>query len=80
MTLANPLDIHTYLWFDPPALRRVFSEVLHSGYDAVGFMLDSPPEKKADTASFDAAVDAFVDASRGAPVAGGIDRIPSRND
>jgi len=67
VTIANPFDIHTYLWFDPPALRRVFSEVLHCGYDAVGFMLDSPPEQQADTRSFDAAIDVFIDASRGAP-------------
>jgi acetyl-CoA synthetase len=65
VTIANPFDIHTYLWFDPPALRRVFSEVLRSGYDAVGFMLDSPPEQ-ADTASFDAAIDVFIEASKGA--------------
>jgi acetate---CoA ligase (ADP-forming) len=67
VTVANPFDIHTYLWFDPPALRRVFSEVLHCGYDAVGFMLDSPPEHKADTAAFDAAIDVFIDAAQGAP-------------
>jgi acyl-CoA synthetase (NDP forming) len=67
VTVANPFDIHTYLWFDPPALRRVFSEILHSGYDAVGFMLDSPPEQKADTASFDAVIDVFIDSSRAAP-------------
>src|SRR5450631_1634685 len=48
VTIANPFDIHTYLWFDPPALKRVFSEVLHSGYDAAGFMLDSPPQGRAD--------------------------------
>src|ERR1700678_2069962 len=47
VTIANPLDIHTYLWFDPPALQRVFSTVMHAGYDAVGFMLDSPPEESA---------------------------------
>ena len=69
MTIANPFDIHTYLWFDPPALRRVFSTVLRSGYDAVGFMLDCPPESKADTASFDAVIDVFIDAARGAPAA-----------
>jgi acyl-CoA synthetase (NDP forming) len=51
VTIANPFDIHTYLWFDPPALKRVFSEVLHSGYDAAGFMLDSPPQGKADSAA-----------------------------
>ncbi|MGO9425535.1 MAG: acetate--CoA ligase family protein [Steroidobacteraceae bacterium] len=67
VTIANPFDIHTYLWFDPPALGRVFSTVLHSGYDAVGFMLDCPPESKADTASFDAVIDVFIDAARGAP-------------
>jgi acetyl-CoA synthetase len=66
VTVANPFDIHTYLWFDPPALRRVFSEVLHCGYDGVGFMLDSPPEHKADTSAFDAAIDVFIDAAQGA--------------
>jgi acyl-CoA synthetase (NDP forming) len=67
VTIANPFDIHTYLWFDPPALRRVFSEVLHSGYDAAGFMLDSPPEGKADSAAYDAVIDVFIEAARGAP-------------
>ena len=67
VTVANPLDIHTYLWFDPPALERVFSTAMRSGYDAVGFMLDFPPEGKADTSSFDAAIDAYIRASRGAP-------------
>lgn len=67
VTIANPFDIHTYLWFDPPALRRVFAEVLHSGYDAAGFMLDSPPEGKADSAAYDAVIDVFIEAARGAP-------------
>ena len=67
VSIANPFDFHTYLWFDPPALKRVFSEVLHAGYDAAGFMLDCPPEQKADTAAFDAVIDVFIEASRGAP-------------
>jgi acetate---CoA ligase (ADP-forming) len=67
VTIANPFDIHTYLWFDPPALKRVFGEVLRSGYDAVGFMLDSPPEGEADTGAYDAVIDVFIDAARGAP-------------
>ena len=81
VTIANPFDIHTYLWFDPPALGRVFSTVLNAGYDAVGFMLDCPPEAKADTASFDA-VDRRVHrrASRGAPARAALDRIPPRDD
>jgi acyl-CoA synthetase (NDP forming) len=64
VTIANPFDIHTYLWFDPPALKRVFSEVLNAGYDAVGFMLDCPPAPQANTASFDAVIDVFIEAAR----------------
>jgi acetate---CoA ligase (ADP-forming) len=67
VTVANPLDIHTYLWFDPPALERVFARAMRAGYDAVGFMLDFPPEGKADASSFDAAIDAYIRASHGAP-------------
>jgi acetyl-CoA synthetase len=67
VTIANPFDIHTYLWFDPPALKRVFSEVLHGGYDIAGFMLDSPPEGKADASAYEAVIDVFIEAARGAP-------------
>jgi acetate---CoA ligase (ADP-forming) len=67
VTVANPLDIHTYLWFDPPALERVFRTAMRSGYDAVGFMLDFPPEGKADASSFDAAIAAYIRASHGGP-------------
>ncbi|HLZ98917.1 MAG TPA: acetate--CoA ligase family protein [Steroidobacteraceae bacterium] len=66
VTIANPFDIHTYLWFDPPTLGQVFSTALRSGYDAVGFMLDCPPEEKADTASFDAVIDVFIAAAQDA--------------
>jgi acyl-CoA synthetase (NDP forming) len=67
VTIANPFDIHTYLWFDPPALKKVFSEVLHAGYDLAGFMLDCPPHLIADTASFDAVINVFIEAAQGAP-------------
>ncbi len=67
VAIANPFDMHTYLWFDPPAMRKVFATVLNSGYDAAGFMLDCPPSAKADTGAFDAAIDEFIAASQGAP-------------
>jgi acetate---CoA ligase (ADP-forming) len=67
VTIANPFDMHTYLWFDPPAMRKVFATVLNAGYDAVGFMLDCPPERKADTGAFDAAIEEFIGASKGLP-------------
>jgi acyl-CoA synthetase (NDP forming) len=64
VTVANPLDVHTYLWFDPPAMGRVFSTALRSGYDAVGFMLDCPPEDQADGSSYHAVIDEFIAAAQ----------------
>lgn len=63
VAIANPFDINTFLWFEPAALHRVFTEALDAGYDAVAFMLDSPPEAKAHTAVFDAVIDVFIDAA-----------------
>jgi len=67
VTIANPFDIHTYLWFDPPALRKVFATVLRAGFDAVGFMLDCPPDGQSDTSAFDAVIDVFIEAAQGTP-------------
>jgi acetate---CoA ligase (ADP-forming) len=67
VTIANPLDFHTYIWFDRDALRALFTQVLRCGFDAVGFVLDCPPEATADTAAFVAAIDEFIAAAIGAP-------------
>jgi len=74
VTVANPFDIHTYLWFDPPALGRVFRTVLSAGYDAVGFMLDCPPELEADSTAYHAAIDAFIAAAKSASADGAATR------
>jgi acetyl-CoA synthetase len=67
VTIANPFDFHTYIWFDRVALRAMFTTVMHSGYDAVGFVLDCPPEAKADSSAFIAVIDEFIAAATGAP-------------
>jgi len=67
VTIANPFDFHTYIWFDRPAMRAMFSAVLRSGYDAVGFMLDNPPEQKADVSAFMGAIEEFIGAAQGTP-------------
>jgi acetate---CoA ligase (ADP-forming) len=64
VSIANPLDLHTYLWFDPPQLRKVFIEAFGAGYDVTGLMLDCPPEGEADSSSFDAVIDVYIDAAR----------------
>jgi acyl-CoA synthetase (NDP forming) len=67
VTISNPLDFHTYIWFDREAMFAMFAAALRSGFDALGFVLDCPPADKADTSAFMVAIDAFISAAQGAP-------------
>ena len=60
VTIANPFDFHTHLWFDRPGMRALFSAVQQTGYHAVGFMVDTPPADQADPASYVAAIEEFI--------------------
>jgi acetyl-CoA synthetase len=66
VTIANPFDIHTYLWFEPAALRTLFDEVFRADVDVVGFMLDCPPAACADDSAYTPVIEQFVAAARGA--------------
>jgi acetyl-CoA synthetase len=78
VTVANPFDIHTYTWFDPPTLGRVFRTALDAGYDAVGFMLDCPPEDRADASAYRVVIDEFISAAQAAATGPLAHRMPSR--
>ena len=67
MTLANPFDFHTHIWFDRPRLHSLFSIVHGAGYDSVGLMVDCPPEDQADPASYVAVIEEFIAAYPGSP-------------
>lgn len=67
VTVANPFDFHTHIWFDAPAMNSMFSMVQRAGFDATGFMLDCPPEDQADPAAYVSAIDQFIAAYPGAP-------------
>jgi acetate---CoA ligase (ADP-forming) len=67
VSLTNPFDFHTFIWFDRRALGQLFSIVLRAGFDAVGFMLDCPPAPPADASSYLAAIEEFIAAHEGAP-------------
>jgi acetyl-CoA synthetase len=67
VTVANPFDFHTHIWFDAPAMNSMFSLVQRAGFDATGFMLDCPPENQADPAAYVSAIDQYIAAYRGAP-------------
>lgn len=66
VTIANPFDIHTYLWFEHDALRKVFEAVMREDVDAVAFMLDCPPQATADLSAYTPAIEQFLAASLGA--------------
>jgi acyl-CoA synthetase (NDP forming) len=72
VTLANPFDFHTHIWFDAPAMHGMFSTVHRSGYDATGFMLDCPPADQADPATYIVAIDQYIAAFPGAPARGAV--------
>jgi acetate---CoA ligase (ADP-forming) len=67
VTIANPFDFHTHIWFDAPAMRAMFSTVHHAGFDVTGFMLDCPPADQADPATYVTAIDQYVAAFPGPP-------------
>jgi acetyl-CoA synthetase len=48
-------------------MRTLFSTVLRAGYDALGFVLYSPPETTPGVAAFVAAIEQFIAAAAGAP-------------
>jgi acetate---CoA ligase (ADP-forming) len=65
--ISNPFDFHTHVWFDYPRMRAMFSVALRAGFDAVGFLLDCPPENAADDSAYVRAIEEFAAALPGAP-------------
>ncbi|MDO8885029.1 acetate--CoA ligase family protein [Pseudotabrizicola sp.] len=63
VTIANPLDYHTFIWGDGPRTTDVFTTMLE-GYDAGMFIIDPPRPDRCDPSSFQPALDAIVAAAR----------------
>ncbi len=72
VTIANPFDFHTHIWFDAAAMNSMFSMVHRSGFDATGFMLDCPPENEADPAAYVVAIDQYLATYPGPPTRGAL--------
>jgi len=67
VSVANPFDFHTHIWFDAPAMNSMFSMVHQAGFDAAGFMLDCPPEDQADPTAYVSAIDQYIATFPGLP-------------
>ncbi|MEF3048639.1 acetate--CoA ligase family protein [Pseudotabrizicola sp. L79] len=64
VTIANPLDYHTFIWGDGPRTTDVFSTML-SAFDAGIFIIDPPRPDRCDPASFQPAL-AAIEAAQAA--------------
>ncbi|MFZ1814156.1 MAG: acetate--CoA ligase family protein [Rhizobiaceae bacterium] len=62
VTVANPLDYHTFIWGDTQRMTRVFAEVMRDNFDLAIFVLDLPRTDRCDTAGYQCAVDAIIGA------------------
>ena len=63
VTIANPLDYHTFIWGDGPRTTDVFTTML-SDYDAGIYLIDPPRPDRCDPSSFQPALDAIVAAAQ----------------
>ena len=63
VSIANPLDYHTFIWGDGPRTTAVFTSMLQD-YDLGIYLLDPPRPDRCDPASFQPALDAIVAAGR----------------
>ncbi|MBI1170107.1 CoA-binding protein [bacterium] len=59
VTVANPLDYHTFIWGDGPRTTDVFTTML-TGYDAGIYIIDTPRPDRCDPSGYQPALDAIV--------------------
>ncbi len=69
VTLANPLDYHTYIWGDLAAQTACFSALLACRFDLHLLVLDFPRSDRCVAGAWQTTVDAFVAAHAQNPVA-----------
>jgi len=63
VTVANPLDYHTYIWGDLGAQTECFSGLMDCNFDAHLLVLDYPRLDRCSAESWGTTVDAFVAAA-----------------
>lgn len=60
VTLANPLDYHTYIWRDVDAMTRAFSAMVDPNLDLTLLIVDFPRADRCDPSDWDHVVDAAI--------------------
>jgi acyl-CoA synthetase (NDP forming) len=60
VTVANPLDYHTFIWDNEPAMTATFSAMIGAGFDLSFLVLDFPRLDRCSDASWESAVRAIA--------------------
>ncbi|KHA50395.1 acetate--CoA ligase family protein [Sulfitobacter geojensis] len=64
VALANPLDYHTYIWRDVPAMTRTFAAMADAGVAITLLIVDFPRADLCDPSDWDCVIDATIGAAR----------------
>ena len=72
VTVANPLDYHTFAWGDRAALRRTFAAFAAGPFDLTALVLDLPRGDRCDDADWQTTLAAFDDALRDTGASGAV--------
>jgi acetyl-CoA synthetase len=64
VAVANPLDYHTFIWSDEPAMTATFTAMISCGFDLSVLILDFPRLDRCSDASWNSAVRAIAAAQR----------------
>jgi acyl-CoA synthetase (NDP forming) len=81
VAVANPLDYHTFIWNDEPAMTATFTAMVSGGFDLNMLVLDFPRNDRCSDADWWPTVRAFEAAlkankARGAIVASMLENLP----
>jgi acetate---CoA ligase (ADP-forming) len=63
VSVANPLDYHTFIWGDGARMAETYAAMLGSGFDLAMLILDFPRDDRCSQAAWECAVDAIVEAA-----------------
>ena len=64
VALANPLDYHTYIWRDVPAMTRAFAAMADPGVAITILIVDFPRSDRCDPSDWDCVIAAAIGAAR----------------
>ena len=84
VAVANPLDYHTFIWNDKPAMTAAFSAFVSDSFDLNMLVLDFPRNDRCADADWWTAVDAFEAAlkankAKGAIVTSMLENLPEKH-